>query len=61
MLLNQLVQAANSLPHDAAQSCQADTTKLQLLLTWVLTLLANKNSAMDFSVPILTGTDADVR
>ncbi len=30
--------------------------KLQLLLTRVLTLLANKKSAMDFSVPILSGT-----
>ena len=30
--------------------------KLQLLLTRVLTLLANKKSATDFSVPILSGT-----
>ena len=56
MLLNQLVQAVNSLLYDAAKSCQADKMKLQLLLTRVLTLLANKKSAMDFSVPILSGT-----
>jgi len=50
MLLNQPGIAGRSLPHDAAQLCQANITVQQRLLTWVLTLEANIKSTMDFCV-----------